>query len=216
MKKFFLFTFVIIVLCSCSTKAVTKEETIPFETQVTEEITYTSNTLQKDCYLCGGGKSLMPYYAQFDSIGIICLNTWNIIDSRIRTFDDHGNPVKTSGSQTSMLNCGNDECHFGASTSSNRIRADLNVTFGENSLIKPEKLCDELCQTCLDMVIENCTSPYKPTEVIRDAVLVDFQEKKTYSITNNSGFYIRDYLIHIDQKDNEYSIFVVHCPSTEA
>lgn len=214
MKFFVLLTFIITVLCSCSTKAVMKEETLLYEPQE-EKNTYASNTQPKDCYLCGGGKSLMPYYAQFDSIGIICLNTWNIIDSRIRTYDDHGNPVKTSGSQTSILSCGSDECHFWASTSSDRIKADLKVSFGKNSVFSPEKLCGELCQNCLDMVLESCTLPYQSVEVFCDAVLVDFQEKTTYPITYYTSFYIRDYFVHIDQEDNEYSIFVVYCPSPE-
>lgn len=215
MKILILLTFTITVLCSCSANAVGKEENISYETQKAEKITYTSKIIPDNCYLCGSGNSLMPYYAQFDSVGVICLNTWNIIDSRIRTFDDYGNPIKTSGSQTSILNCGADECHFSSGTSSNRIKADVTVSFGKGSVITPEKLCNELCQPCLDMVLKSCIASDKPLKESHDAVLVDFQEKTIYPITYYTGFFIRDYFIHIDQKDNEYSIIMVHCPSTE-
>lgn len=56
----------------------------------------------EECYLCGNAqKSLMGYYRKFDTVGVIGLNDWYVLDLRLKEYDEAGNPVENS-SGTSM------------------------------------------------------------------------------------------------------------------
>ena len=45
---------------------------------------------QDSCYLCGTApESLMGYYRQFDTIGIIGLNEWYVLDLRLQEYDEN-------------------------------------------------------------------------------------------------------------------------------
>lgn len=209
----------IISICALLS-AFTPIQTALINTNPSEEIIvasepYKSNVKPENCYLCGKGKSLMPYYSRFDSIGLVCLNTWQIIDSRIRTFDDNGNPAKKTGSQSSFMTCGENECTFSSSSSSNRIMAHLTYFYGEGSILNENKLYDEVCQVCLENILEvsNVNSGYSSN--IYDAILVDFKERKAYTLFNSSSYFIRDYYVHIDKESDGVSILILYCPEVK-
>ena len=49
------------------------------------------------CCLCGDNEiSLMGYYRKFDTIGLISLNDWYVLDFRLKEYDENGNEVKNS------------------------------------------------------------------------------------------------------------------------
>lgn len=48
-----------------------------------------------ECCLCGNNaRSLMGYYRKFNTIGVISLNDWYIIDLRLKNYDSQGNESK--------------------------------------------------------------------------------------------------------------------------
>ncbi|MCI8582553.1 MAG: hypothetical protein HFH13_05425 [Dorea sp.] len=49
----------------------------------------------KECYLCGNNdRSLMWYYRKFDTIGLISLNDWYVLDFPLKNYDRKGNESK--------------------------------------------------------------------------------------------------------------------------
>ena len=47
-----------------------------------------------ECYLCGNAEeSLMSYFRNFDTIGLISLNDWYVIDFPLKNYDENGNEV---------------------------------------------------------------------------------------------------------------------------
>ena len=45
-----------------------------------------------ECYLCGNAEeSLMSYFRNFDTIGLISLNDWYVIDFPLKNYDENGN-----------------------------------------------------------------------------------------------------------------------------
>ena len=41
-----------------------------------------------ECYLCGNSsESLMGYYSKFDTVGIIGLNEWYVLDLRLKEYE---------------------------------------------------------------------------------------------------------------------------------
>lgn len=60
--------------------------------------------VSNDCALCGKRwDSLMGYYRRFDSIGVICINSWGICDSQVRCYDEDTGKEKYEQSQNSTL-----------------------------------------------------------------------------------------------------------------
>lgn len=62
-----------------------------------------------ECYLCGNSdRSLMGYYRKFDTIGLISLNDWYVVDFGLKEYDEQGNPLKSEDahSSTQMTNTG--------------------------------------------------------------------------------------------------------------
>lgn len=50
---------------------------------------------KEECYLCGYSEySLMGYYRKFDTIGVIGLNEWYVLDLRLKKYDENGYEVK--------------------------------------------------------------------------------------------------------------------------
>ena len=44
------------------------------------------------CYLCGSSDySMMDYYRKFDTVGLISLNDWYILDFQLKAYDENGN-----------------------------------------------------------------------------------------------------------------------------
>ena len=51
------------------------------------------------CYLCGSSDySMMDYYRKFDTVGLISLNDWHVLDFQLKAYDESGNEIlnKTS------------------------------------------------------------------------------------------------------------------------
>lgn len=47
---------------------------------------------QGSCYLCGSSDySLIDYYRKFDTIGLISLNDWYVLDFHLKCHDENGN-----------------------------------------------------------------------------------------------------------------------------
>ena len=63
---------------------------------------------QGSCYLCGSSDySLIDYYRKFDTIGLISLNDWYVLDFRLKCHDENGNEVNgEDGTSTSFGNTG--------------------------------------------------------------------------------------------------------------
>lgn len=60
------------------------------------------------CYLCGSSDySMMDYYRKFDTVGLISLNDWHVLDFQLKAYDESGNeiPNKTAGYVFSSKTC---------------------------------------------------------------------------------------------------------------
>ena len=46
------------------------------------------------CYLCGSSDySMMDYYRKFDTVGLISLNDWYVLDFQLKAYDENGNEI---------------------------------------------------------------------------------------------------------------------------
>lgn len=121
----------------------------------------------EECYLCGNAdRSLMGYYRKFDTIGIIGLNEWYVLDLRLKDYDEYGNENYDSGS-VSMSGGMTQGVQFEveAVTSRGRSRA----TISSEEAFDAKCIENNLCQMCLDKVMFTLERYCKEGKTIVDA-----------------------------------------------
>ena len=105
-----------------------------------------------ECYLCGNAEeSLMSYFRNFDTIGLISLNDWYVIDFPLKNYDENGNEVE-SATSTSFLSGNTGEISYSSDGTPSRGLASIDVTLPENYEIDTNMLENHLCQNCLSKV----------------------------------------------------------------
>lgn len=168
---------------------------------------------EEECYLCGNSaKSLMGYYRKFDTVGIIGLNEWYVLDLRLKEYDSEGNPTNdSSGMSTSFGNTsGMDYCVDAVPSRgmSNATIESSNVSF-DKTVIE-----SNLCQKCLGKVTASLEGYFEEgKEEYLPFCLVDFKTLDIYPIQKmNRAYSVRDYWVELDYNDSEIEVDVYYLP----
>lgn len=169
----------------------------------------------KDCFLCGNGAE-EPFYWGQNNVGIISLNTFEVMPIAINRYDDDGVLIeKNTGCMTSH-GISNNESGFCAHVFEDPDRgyASGSIEFREDEVLDAEKTASYLCQTCLDAVLAEIYKSGFGIGVINFATreIRVFEECFT-------GFCLGDYYIDFDWKEQgqtedsrEVDILVFYCP----
>lgn len=164
---------------------------------------------QGACYLCGSSDfSLVDYYRRFDTIGLISLNDWYVLDFRLKCQDENGNEVNgEDGSTSTFGNTG--EIIYSSDSTFHGTMASIDITLPENYSLKTETMQEHLCQKCLDKVLESLEFQkwkYEQKETV-PLCLVDFETLEIYSLQDwHRGCRIRDYWVEIEPEGNEIQV----------
>lgn len=173
--------------------------------------------ITNDCALCGNRQdSLMGYYRRFDSIGVICINSWGINDSQVRCYDDDTGKEKFEQphSSTMFSSYGKGECAFMIRGMYERGIAEIDVNYGEKSVIDWEHLSRRLCSGCMEK-FNNMEGKEADLAKARykDVCLVDFKTGEVYSLEDTHTWYmIRDYYVMIDHGKAGDHITIFYAP----
>lgn len=176
----------------------------PNQVKVTFEQLKSNLSDISECYLCGNSdQSLMGYYRKFDTIGLISLNDWYVLDFPVKEYDEKGNKIINSTCTNSLYgNTG--EIVYSSNSTPSRGMAKIDITFPENCKLKENTLTDHLCQKCLDKVVSSLKYWKKKNEDSKPIpiCLIDFKTMEIYSLQNHCcSYFIRDY--YIEMKFNE-------------
>jgi hypothetical protein len=167
------------------------------------------------CYLCGNSKrSLMGYYRKFDTIGLISLNDWYVLDFPLKNYDSKGNEVIGNNSDNSTH--GNTwEIMYSRSGTVSRGMARIDVTLPEDYKLNMEILQENLCQECLNKVTESLEY-WKWEGEEKEATplcLVDFETLEIHPVQNRyTAYFIKDYWVELDSEENEIRIEAFYLP----
>ena len=167
----------------------------------------------EECYLCGShANSLMGYYRKFDTVGIIGLNEWYVLDLRLKEYDSNGNPTKaSSGMSTSFGNISGVDYHLDAvpSRGMSSITLESANGFFDETIVKKN-----LCQGCLDKVTEILEGNFEEgKEDYLPFCLVDFKTLDIYPVQKMKRSYsVRDYWIELDYDDSEIELDAYYLP----
>lgn len=167
----------------------------------------------EECYLCGShANSLMGYYRKFDTVGIIGLNQWYVLDLRLQAYDENGNKIDdSSGSTTSMGNTSGMDYYVSTIASRGRASATISSTDG---MFNKKVVENHLCQVCLDKVTDTLDGYFeKGKEEYLPFCLVDFETLEIYPMQKmNVSYSIRDYWVELDHQDDEVEVKVYYLP----
>ena len=166
-----------------------------------------------NCYLCGlAPESLMGYYRKFDTVGVIGLNEWYVLDLKLQNYDNDGNPIdNSSGSSSSFGNTSGMTYHVDATPTRGMTRATISST---NGSFEPTIIQNNLCQDCLDKItntlegyFETGNAEYLPF------CLVDFSTLEIYPLQKTIvGYFIRDYWVELDHSEEEVEVKIYYLP----
>lgn len=168
-----------------------------------------------ECYLCGNAEeSLMRYFRNFDTIGLISLNDWYVIDFPLKNYDENGNEVE-SATSTSFLSGNTGEISYSSDGTPSRGMASIDVTLPENYEIDTNMLENHLCQNCLSKVAASLE--YRKTDgENKEAIplcIVDFKTLEIYSLQDYwRAYFVRDYYVEMDFDDNIVRTEVFYLP----
>ena len=174
--------------------------------------------LKGDCYICGDNEnSLMPYFRKSGMIGLVCLNTMDISNLDTRAYSDDGTEVLENGTMGIMTSGhGDGECMFHISGMPGRGIFEASVTYDDGSGLDFDKAKQFLCQKCLDKVSEMYKEEMEWSDGngrLPEVFIVDFATNELYAIGNHRvGFWIRDFWIRVDHKENEEEIMAIYAP----
>lgn len=170
----------------------------------------------RECYLCGNSdRSLMGYYRKFDTIGLISLNDWYVVDFGLQEHDEQGNTVKSDSLHTSIQITNTGEVSIMRSSSPGRGMASIDVSMSENYRPDIKMLQRHLCQACLGKVTDSLEiSKWKSEK--KQAIplcLVDFKTLEIYSLQDwHVGCSIRDYWVDMEYSGEKVEVKVFYLP----
>ena len=209
------------VLSGCTEKATQSDFKDRVLSESIEEKDYSiqvDSELKGDCYICGDNEnSLMPYFKKSGMIGLVCLNTMDISNLDTRAYSDDGTEVLENGTMGIMTSGhGDGECMFHISGMPGRGIFEASVTYDDGSGLDFDKAKQFLCQKCLDKVCGMYKEEMEWSDGngrLPEVFIVDFATNELYAIGNHRvGFWIRDFWIRVDHKENEEEIMAIYAP----
>ncbi len=169
----------------------------------------------EECYLCGmNRKSLMGYYRKFDTVGLISLNDWYVLDFHVKAYDEKGNEVEDSNSNSvRYVNTG--EVSYSVHGTPSRGMAEIDVTLPENCKVDMDHLQKKLCHECLNKVVDSLAY-WKWKDEEKEAIplcLVDLATLEIYSLQDHyRSYFIRDYFVEMYFEESDIKVKVFYLP----
>ena len=210
-----------LLLCGCASGAVNSSsemETLYTEVSKAETEDFVSTIDKEKCFLCGSNRpGIFDYYKKSECIALVCLNTWNIADTNVYEYDDNGKIVEEpNGFSTNINTHGENECSWMVAGDPVRHTATATLTYGDNSVLDPERLSAQLCQDCLKKVADALwPTGYENDWTYHCDVFMNMETEDIYPISSpiiKCG--IDDFWLHIDheQENNRDIAYLVYNP----
>ena len=181
------------------------------EPQEYEHIDYVSNITQEECFVCGDSSAASCYWGEAN-VGIVNLNTFELLYLGINRYDDYGELIEeTAGVMLSNGLIDNEaETYVHAYSFPDNAYAQVQF-FGVKYAIDRGSVQNHLCQTCLDMV-----NVYYWTEEAPPAyAIINFSEDTVRPLDQSlTWFLMENYGIDCEFKENgNIDLRIIYCPS---
>ena len=173
-----------------------------------------------ECFICGNHEmSLMPYYRKFDTIGIISLTEWYVIDLGLKEYDEVGKEMPDQNDGMSMRSTNLETIKFSINSTPSRGMASAKITPKDGSTLKTKELEENLCTDCLSKVAEALEHSYKKGEEKEETIplcLIDFETLELHSMQGlYTGYFVRDYWVEFNFTDEDIELDAYYLPVRE-
>ena len=178
-----------------------------------EHLDYVSIITEAECYVCGDGSDfIVSAHWGEDNVGIVNLNTFEMMRLEINRYDEHGELIEeTAGYMTSIgLNDKEADTYAHAYVFPDNAYATLQIT-GVQYDIDRDLIQNKLCQTCLDSI----NSLWFTTQPPAEYAVISFEDKTIQPLLNaHPWFSAGNYGIDCEFKENGAIDLLVHfCPN---
>lgn len=174
-----------------------------------------SNISVDECYLCGPQQPFEIVERPHDTLLLLCLNTWDLRNTRMHDYDENGNDDNYSGA-TILRNTHHSEhgCSWSFASNTGYHTCKVSIRYGSEAYLNLEALATQLCPECLTKAYD--ISFFENTHAYCD-VLYNTADGSIYPIHTASDFYhIDNYWIHVDhdQEHKTDTVYIVYNPDS--
>ena len=175
-----------------------------------EHIPYVSDLSQEECFVCGENPNhpISSYWGE-DNVGILNLNTFEVLYIEINRYDDNGQLIEETAGYMQMHSMSNGESYVHSSDNPDRGLSNIQIQ-GDRKPVDAKAIQSFLCQTCLDKINDMYFGDYLPEEY----AVVNFSDKSIRPlIKNTTWFTFGNFDVDCDFEDNGSIDLLIHyCP----
>ena len=172
-----------------------------------QHIDFASTITSDDCYICGQ----QCFYWGEDNVGILNLNTFELLHIPINRYDDHGEMVETPAGVmvTGSLYDHEAESYVNATVLPDNAYAQVALS-GVKYSINREIIQSQLCQTCLDSINNMWFTTQPPAEY----AIISFEDKTIQPLLNSIPWFASgNYGVDCEFKaDGAIDLLIHYCP----
>lgn len=174
-----------------------------------ERISFVSSIDKQDCFVCGEHTDpLTAHYWNEDNIGILNLNTFEMMYIEINRYDDNSELIQEPADVlvSDGLKCEDSWLHSMTDPDRGYSHIDISNITRE---IDAESLQSRLCQGCLDQINSDCFFDSQPAEY----AVISFAEKRIHAVTDSLRWYAMEtYSVYTDFDEDSVRLMVEYCP----
>ena len=175
-----------------------------------EHIPYVSDLSQEECFVCGENPNhpISSYWGE-DNVGILNLNTFEVLYIEINRYDDNGQLIEETAGYMQMHSMSNGESYVHSSDNPDRGLSNIQIQ-GERKPVDTKAIQSFLCQTCLDKINDMYFGDYPPEEY----AVVNFSDKSIRPlIKNTTWFTFGNFDVDCDfEEDGDIDLLIHYCP----
>ena len=175
-----------------------------------EHIPYVSELTQEECFVCGENPNhpISSYWGE-DNVGILNLNTFEVLYIEINRYDDNGQLIEETAGYMQMHSMSNGESYVHSSDNPDRGLSNIQIQ-GERKPVDAKAIQSFLCQTCLDKINDMYFGDYPPEEY----AVVNFSDKSIRPlIKNTTWFTFGNFDVDCDfEEDGDIDLLIHYCP----
>lgn len=175
-----------------------------------EHIDYVSNITQEECFVCGTNNGY-SYWGE-DNVGIVNLNTFELLYLEINRYDDYGNLLEEPAGYMSSVGLSDKEAdsYAHAYCFPDNAYASVQIT-GVQYDIDREMIQSKLCQTCLKSINDLWFTDQPPAEY----AVISFEDRTIQPLLNaHPWFAAGNYGVDCEFKtDGDIDLLIHYCPN---
>lgn len=175
-----------------------------------EHIDFVSTITQEDCFICGEQSDpLTAAYWGEDNVGIVNLNTFDVLRLEINRYGNHGELIEEVAGYVQSSSMSDDDSYVHAWTHPDKAYSSVEITNVDYEIAQ-DSIQSHLCQTCLDTINALWFGNDTPAEY----AIVSFAKRTIRPLMKcTPWFSAGDFGVDCEFKDNGTIKLLIHyCP----